>query len=106
MNSLQFLPSANGEPTFALPAPDYIERVTTVAATSQTITKPAGARFALFSFPEDVWVNYGAAAAQSGASTTDGSGSELNPGLRNIEGASDIRVITTNAVTGSITFYR
>lgn len=108
MNPLQQLSDANGQPAFALPANanTHVERITTVAATSQTVAIPSGAKFAFFSFPEDVYVSYdGTDAERSGASTSNGSGSELNPAVRDIRDAPDLRVITQNAVTGSITFY-
>ena len=76
------------------------------ASTNKAVTPPTGARYAIFASTHDIWVKMGGAASVPAGDTTDGTGSELNPSLRFIEGVTAIGVISEYAAKVSITFYK
>lgn len=71
---------------FALPQADYVENVVLLAGVAQGVTKPSGAKFAMFSATGDFWMKDGGTAAVPSSTTTDGTGSELNPYFRKVSG--------------------
>ncbi|WP_202814292.1 hypothetical protein, partial [Aureimonas sp. AU4] len=94
---------------------DYVEDVVLAADALQRVAIPSGARFALFSFDADVRVKIGSASATltlPAGSTTDGSGSELNPAARRVPAMLQGSGVLTHvllrsaaACCGSISFY-
>ncbi len=86
--------------------PGYINNYVLVADTNTAVTVPTGAVYAVFSSNADIWVKVGGVAAIPSANITDGSGSELNPIARRIEGESTIGVISGYTAKVSIAFYR
>ncbi len=66
---------------------DYVEDVVLAADTLLRVPLPAGARFVLFSLDNDFRAKLGTVAASLAlptATSTDGSGSELNPAARRV----------------------
>lgn len=107
--------SARG--AFAPPFAYYIEDVVLAADTLQRIAIPAGAKVAVMSFSGDFRCKLGVVGtnlALPAASTSDGSGSELNPAARHIAPFLDdgttapthICLRSAAACTGSIAFYK
>ena len=90
---------------FALQAPDYVDSVELTGTTVQ-LTVPAGARYVVFSATADFYAAYGAAptAVIPSGTTSDGSGSELNPAVRRLDDIAKIAVIGTALVT--LAFYK
>lgn len=83
---------------FALLPPDHVDSAE-LSGSAVQFTVPTGANFVVFSATADFYALYGTnptAAAPSGT-TSDGSGSELNPAVRKVEAASKISVIATSA---------
>lgn len=91
--------------TVALPK-SYTNNYELTANTNKSVTVPSGAKYAVFSFEADVYVNFGAAAAVPSGDTTDGTGSILNPQCPYVEGETTLGVISESAAKGSITFYQ
>lgn len=109
-------PDNTGRSQFAPGFPDYIEDIVLAAGALTRIAVPTGARFAVFSFDGDVRVKLGDAStalALPSASTTTGSGSELNPSVRRIAAlqgreaaaVTHVCLIAPTACTGSLSFY-
>lgn len=107
---LEAYPNGAGRGALA-PAPaDHIDAIVLAAGEAQAHPAPTGSRWALFSFTQDVFVRFGAAAvavAVPTASTTDGAAGELNPAARRIpDGVTHIGLISPDDCSGSIAFYR
>ncbi|WP_199088362.1 hypothetical protein [Bosea sp. ASV33] len=99
-------------PTWA----DYVEDIVLPADTLLRVALPAGAQFVLFAMDGDFRAKPGTGStsfALPGATTSDGSGSELNPAARRIPGTlSDGTTVPTHlilrapyACKGSLAFY-
>lgn len=95
---------------------DYVEDVVLAADTLLRVPLPAGAQFVLFSLDNDVRAKLGTVAASFSlpiATSTDGSGSELNPAARRIPATlADGTTVPTHlllrapsACKGSLSFY-
>lgn len=95
----------NGPNLFALPAPDYVDVRVLAAGIEETHSVPAGANIVIFSATDDFWVNYDATAVDPSGDVTDGTGSELNPVVREITGVSTIHVVAPRTTKLSMTFY-
>lgn len=98
------LMDANGQNMFALPAPDYVLSRLLAASTAESFTVPAGARFVVFSATADFYANYSTTATVPG-DVTDGSASELNPSVRDIQGVSAISIISAATPIVTAAFY-
>jgi hypothetical protein len=72
----------------------------------KSITVPTDARFALFCANSDIWVYVGGTAKVPIGDITDGTGSELNPSTRYLDGATTIGIISENATKVCIMFYQ
>lgn len=101
MKRLRISADEAGRNTFAIPFADSVyTRV--LAGAAETITVPTGARFAVFSATDDVWVsNGGTAAVPSGDSDT--ALTELNPAVREVTAGDVLSLIGTCTVT--VSFY-
>jgi len=87
-----------------LPFSDSINALALAANTAETLSIPAGARFAVFSGTVDFYVKTGGTATVPG-DTTDGSAAELNPTMRDITGASLISIISAATCIVTVAFY-
>lgn len=87
--------------------PQWIDPVVLAAGVAQTYTVPTGALYILFSANADFYARYdGTAAAVPTVTTTSGSGPELNPGLRNITGATTISLISPTVCIVTLSVYK
>jgi hypothetical protein len=66
-------------PAYIRPTPAYVDAIVLVANTAQTWVPPANTRFAIFSGTCNFWALVGGTATVPGASTSNGTASELNP---------------------------
>ena len=94
----------NGLPTSALPAPNYVNAVSLGVATAESVTIPSGAKVAVFSSTGNFYANYAGTATVPG-DTTDGTASELNPTVRELETGETISVISPAAAVVTVAFY-
>lgn len=99
-----------GRTAFTVSFPDYIEDVVLAADTLVRVPIPANARYAVFSFSGDFRAKLGVVATGltlPSSTSTDGTGSELNPAARFIPSGSNTHIILRAplAQTGSIAFY-
>lgn len=88
----------NGRVNYGL-RPSWVDARSLASNTAERFNIPTGAIWVLIeaSGQYDVYVSYDADAAVPAGDVTDGSASELNPGLRLINGVSQIGVISPDA---------
>ena len=96
---------ANGDLTFARSAPLYIDARDLAASTNETHTVPAGADFVIFSADGDFYAKPNGAAAIPG-DVTDGSASELNPVIWDLNGVTSIGLIASSGRKVTLSFYK
>jgi len=85
--------------------PGYINNYVLTADSNKAVSVPTDAVYAVFAATADVWVNVGGVAAIPTTDITDGTGSELNPVARIVEGESTIGIISAYAAKVSVAFY-
>jgi len=105
LDDFKFYRAYQGDQTFAIPQ-GYVNSYLLTATTAKTLTPPTGARYAGFASTADIWVSIGGTAAIPAGDTTDGTGSELNPVVRWIQGETSISVISAYAAKISVTYYQ
>src|SRR2546423_5218103 len=96
LTALTMRPGANGEPIFARSAPLYVDARDLAATTNETHTVPAGADYVIFSADGDFYAKTNGAAAVP-SDVTDGTASELNPVVWELNGVTSIRFVATAA---------
>lgn len=84
----------------------YINNYILAANTHKSITVPTGSKFALFCANADIWVRIGATAKVPLSDIADGTGSELNPSTRYLNGETTIGIISENETKVVIMFYK
>jgi hypothetical protein len=105
LKSLRFYRNYPGDQTSAI-MQGYVNNYLLTASVAKAITIPTGARYAMFASSADLWVVIGSGtAAIPAGDVTDGSGSELNPICRWIEGETQMSIISAAAAKVSITYY-
>ena len=113
---IENFPDGSNRAAFAPPIPDYIEDIVLLADTVRRVPIPAGKRFAVFSFDGSFRLKLGTIVTDlvlPSATTTDGSGSVLNPAARrlpprlpdNVTIATHLILRAPSACKGSIEFY-
>ena len=95
---------ANGNNSFAAPFSDTINALSLGVATAESATVPAGAKFCIFSYTTDIYVNSSTTATVPG-DVTNGSASELNPTIRNVEGVTTLSIISPAASVVTLSYY-
>ena len=118
LTALTMRPGANGEPIFARSAPLYIDARDLAVTTNETHTVPAGADYvgerfdlrapedyAIFSGDGDFYAKPNGAAAVPG-DVTDGTASELNPVIWDLNGVTSIGLIASAARKVTLSFYK
>lgn len=92
---------------YALRVPAYVDHRVLAANTNETHTVPTGAKFVLFSATADFYASYdGDNAVVPNADVTDGTGNELNPTVRYIEGVAEIDLISASACIVTMSFFK
>jgi hypothetical protein len=94
------------EKFFALPQSDHIDALVLAAATAESIRVPSGATRLMAVCSETVFYMKldGTATIPSG-DVTDGTASELQPGLRYLDGAASVSVISPDASVVTLSWY-
>ena len=106
LDSFRFYRNNSGDQTFAVPQ-GYVNSYLLTASTAKTITIPSGARYVIFASTADIWVRVGSGTAVVPVGdTNNGTGSELNPVCRWVEGETQMSVISAYAAKISITYYK
>lgn len=96
---------ANDNPVFAV---DFTDSVNTVVAgpTAKSVTVPSGAKFVVFSATGDFAADGYKTAVLYTSDRNDGTGSEMNPAIRDCKGIASISVIAPVASTYvTLSFY-
>ncbi len=107
LDSLIIRRNDRNDQTFAIKQ-GHINTFVLTANTAKSISAHvAGARYAIFAATADIWVTIsGSAAIPTTTQITDGTGAELNPSIRFIEGATYISIISEYAAKVSVMFYK
>ena len=95
----------NGRDAFAYTQSDHIDNRVLAANTPEVHPVPSGAKYALIRATTDVWVKVGAAAAVPSGDSSGGDGSEINPGLLWLNGATTIGLVAEATCKVSLSFY-
>ena len=85
--------------------PDTIQYLAMVSGTLKTLAVPSGARKAVFSFDSDVYVSNFATLAVNTSDAQNNTVGELNPTMYNIEGVSNIYLISQYSCNVTVAFY-
>ena len=85
-------------------APDFVDARVLVAATNETHTVPATAKYVVFSSTGDFFARKNAVATVP-VDTTDGTASELNPAAWELTGVTTIGLISAATPTITLAFY-
>jgi hypothetical protein len=93
--------------SYAIPQSDEIHVAALTAETEGEVTVPEGARLVVFSATDDFYCRFDADAEISvpSAAVTDGSGPELNPGVRLCDGVTTISLVAPRACNVTLSFY-
>jgi hypothetical protein len=86
-------------------APRYIDVAVLVATVASDYTVPADAKYVIFTKTEDFWACYTDTATIPVADVVDGTGSELNPTIRDITDVATISLISEADGLVSMAFY-
>lgn len=104
MRPLVFGVAAQGGVTYGIPFSDTVLARSLSAGVAEAFTVPAGARHVVLSATADFHARPDATAAIPG-DVTDGTASELNPTIRNVDGVASISVISAEACIVTASFY-
>ena len=106
MKPLQISTGNNGVNALGLPTPasDSVNGVALTASSAESITIPSGAKYVLFNATADFYVAYSGTAAVI-TDTTDGTGAELNPTLRELKTGDTLSVISAEVCLITASFY-
>lgn len=84
----------------------YIYTNVLAAGVTEAVTVPTGAKYVIISATTNIWVKIGGAATVPAGDTTNDSGSELNPGVRYLNSATTVGIISETASKVSLMFYK
>lgn len=87
------------------PVSDIRYNVVMTGSAERAIAVPAEAKVCIFSAPNEYWVNYDATATVPTADIFTGSSSERNPGVRLIDGVSNIHLESSSAQNIQLSFF-
>lgn len=92
----------------AIPAETYVDNIVLAAGVAKTVTVPSGATHALFNCTGDFWARFatGEDAAVPAADVEDGSGSSLNPVMRDVNALTEFSLISAANSLVSISFFK
>jgi hypothetical protein len=95
----------NRTDTMGIVGQGYVMYSVLAANIAEVVTIPSGARIVSFSSTGNFYANLGAAATVPSVDITDGTGSLLNPGVRDVDGAATIGLIAPAACTVQMEFF-
>lgn len=92
-----------------LGAPNFVQDVVLSSGVAQAFDTPAGAAYVAFAFTDNIRAQYGTTGAALPTTTsTNSSGSELNPTIRNLGSTlstTGISIISPSACNGSLAWF-
>jgi len=97
---------------YAIQQSTHIDARVLAAGVAESHTVPANAIYVVFSAQDgggdacSFYANFSGTAAEPSADITDGSGSELNPAVRALEGATAISLLAPEACILTLAFYK
>lgn len=96
-----------GNGSYALRCPDYVDARVLAANTAESHTVPSGANYVVFSATGDFYVKYNGTASVPSSDVTDGTASELNPDTRFLgTGVTSISVIAPAITNITLSFFK
>lgn len=105
MQPLIIKTDANGIGAFSIPFSDYIDVRVLLPNTAETVSIPAGAKTVVFSSAEDFYVRISGTAAVPTTDITNGTGSELNPVARTVDGLTSFSMVAPYNAIVTMLFY-
>ena len=84
----------------------YVMANVLAGTVAEVVTVPTGAKKVIFSATGNFYANFGAAGAIPATEVTDGSGSLLNPEMREIDGAATIGLIAPSDCVVVMEFFK
>lgn len=96
----------SGSPIIGLNRPQYVDAVVLTANTAATYTFPTGKKYALFSATADFYVSYSGTAVVPSTNVTDGTGPELNPVMRQVDGLTSVSIISPSSCVVTVAIYK
>lgn len=111
MIKLDMAHSNKNKQTFAIQQADYIDARVLVAGVAESQAVPTGAKYVIINSIDDNGASIGIYCLMDGTAVipstdvTDGTASEINPGIRYISGVSTISVISPVACVVTFMFY-
>lgn len=105
MKPLRYRLDERGQNTYARPPSDTVNARLYGGAAAEVTTIPTNAKFAVFSSTVDFYAKPDAAAAVPTDDVTDGSASEMNPTIWDVEGLSTIGLAVGAAGIVTIAYY-
>jgi len=96
---------AQGSPLIGLHHSSSVYANVLAANTAESVTVPDGAKYVNFSATADFYAKFGGAAAVPANEVADGSASVLNPGLRALDGAASIGLISAEVCIVTMEFF-
>lgn len=87
-----------------LPPSDFVNALSLAAGVAESMKVPDGARYVVFSATDNFYVAYDATAAVPG-DVADGTASELNPTMRDVQGKSSVSIISAATCIVTAAFY-
>lgn len=93
----------------AIPAETYVDNIVLAAGVAKTVTVPSGATHALFNGTGDFWARFATgedAAVPAAADVEDGTGSSLNPVMRDVNALTEFSLISAANSLVSISFFK
>ena len=84
----------------------HIDNYVLAGNVAENITKPTNGNYVVFSADGDFWAAYDHTASTSSTDITDGTGSELNPVVRDVRHVTTISVNSTAARKLSCLWYK
>lgn len=105
MTSFKQHRSFSADQNYAIEQSAYIDARVLAANTAEVHTVPSGKKYVVFSSTDDFFAKMDGAAAIPATDVTDGSASELNPGVRYIVGVATIGLKAPRACTVVMSFY-
>lgn len=99
------LDNRNNDNTLTIPACQWVDVRVLAANVAETHTLPTHANVVNFSATGNFYVNFTTTATVPAADVTDGTGSCLNPGVRDVSQITSFSIIAPAAIVVTMEFY-
>lgn len=95
----------NGRSADIAPASDHVYNIVLAANTAKSVAAPGGAKFVAFASNGTFYARYNGTAAIPSTDVTDGTGCEVNPSARSLDGVESIGLIAPASTIVSLSWY-